>query len=251
MTGVDPVARHFGDVADRYERGRPAYPPDAIAYLAQMLDINGTSVVVDVGAGTGKLTRALIPLAGRVIAAEPVDGMRNGLAMALPTVEVLDAAAEALPLPEASVDAVLAGQAFHWFDGPRALAEFRRVLRPGGGVGLLWNWRDTNNPLHHELDEVIDPLRKAPAAMLGTWKQAFTVESGFGPLTKTRTHHSQTLDEERFVDRIMSISAVAAAKPRVRKRVERTTRAIFSRHAAAGSVEVPYVTEVFWSRLVG
>ena len=127
----EAAARGFQQASEAYERGRPTYPPEAIARLVTALGIGPHSTVVDLAAGTGKLTRQLVPSGARLIAVEPVEAMRATFARVLPGVTILEGTAEALPLPDASAEALVVGQAFHWFDGPAALAEIHWVLRPG------------------------------------------------------------------------------------------------------------------------
>ena len=124
----------FDRAADAYERSRPSYPPEAIECIRAELAIGVGSRVLDLAAGTGKLTRLLIPLGATLVAIEPVAGMRRILQTLHPQLDVRDGTAEAIPLDDGSLDAVTCAQAFHWFDGPKALAEIRRVLRPGGGL---------------------------------------------------------------------------------------------------------------------
>ncbi|HJQ02867.1 MAG TPA: class I SAM-dependent methyltransferase [Jatrophihabitans sp.] len=131
-------ARSFGAEAARYAAVRPTYPPAAIDFA--LGDISG--VILDLGAGTGKLTAGLLERAGELIAVEPDAQMRAELRRAVPQARVLDGSAERIPLPDRSVDAILVGQAFHWFARPTADQEMARVLRPGGVVGLLWNFPD-------------------------------------------------------------------------------------------------------------
>ena len=128
----------FADVADDYERGRPDYPAAFVAALRTHLPLVPGTRVLDLAAGTGKLSRALLAAGLDVVAVEPLPGMRARLAASLDADRILDGAAEALPLPDASVDAVFCGDAFHWFDGPAAAGELARVLRPGGGLVLSW-----------------------------------------------------------------------------------------------------------------
>src|SRR5690606_31635189 len=120
-------ARSFGAAAEEYERGRPSYPAEAIAWLVP----EDARVVVDVGAGTGKMTRALGAPGREVIAVEPSAGMREQFARVLPEVELLMGAAEAIPLPDATADVLVYAQAWHWVDPERAIPEAARVLRPG------------------------------------------------------------------------------------------------------------------------
>jgi len=139
----DSAAVGFGRAGADYERGRPGYPPGAVQLLARELQIGPGRRVVDLAAGTGKLTRALKPYRASIVAVEPVAGMREQLVSAVPGIEPLDGTAERIPLPDASVDTVLVAQAFHWFDAPRAVVEIHRILRPGGGLGVIWNSWDS------------------------------------------------------------------------------------------------------------
>jgi SAM-dependent methyltransferase len=136
-------ARSFGPAAECYHRLRPGYPAEAVDFV---LHGRPPGRVLDVGAGTGKLTALLVDRAEQVIAVEPDPQMRAVLAESMPTAEVAGGSAERLPLPDASVDAVFAGQAFHWFARPAADRELARVLRPGGVVGLIWNLPDITAP---------------------------------------------------------------------------------------------------------
>ncbi|HEX4655760.1 MAG TPA: methyltransferase domain-containing protein [Mycobacteriales bacterium] len=129
----------FGVAAEDYARGRPSYPVDAITWALPL----GARRVLDLGAGTGRLTETLLALGMDVVAVEPLPDMRRHIPA---PAEALEGTAEAIPLPDASVDAVVAGQAFHWFDIPRAMAEIHRVLRAGGTVGLFWNMLDDRDP---------------------------------------------------------------------------------------------------------
>src|SRR3954471_16036477 len=140
--GIDPLANAFGPAAADYERARPSYPPEAIEVLRRELAVGPGLRVCDLAAGTGKLTRLLVATGADVVAVEPVPGMRAQLAEVLPEIEALDGTAEAIPLDDASVDAVTVAQAFHWFKFDEALAEIKRVLRPGGWVVILFNRRD-------------------------------------------------------------------------------------------------------------
>lgn len=126
----------FARAGADYERGRPGYPTAAVDRLAVELRLGPGRVAVDLAAGTGKLTRALVRTGAELVAVEPVAGMRRKLTASLPSVRALEGTAEAIPLTEGSVDAVLVGQAFHWFDTPVAAREIHRVLRPGAGSDL-------------------------------------------------------------------------------------------------------------------
>jgi SAM-dependent methyltransferase len=165
-----PESRSFELVADLYERARPEYPKEAVAWVASTLGLGTESTIVDLGAGTGKLTRALLAVGARVIAVEPGDAMRAELERALPEVEAVRGAAENIPLANGSVECVAVGQAFHWFRHDEALPELHRVLRPGGGLALLWNSRDrrTADPARDQRpDRALRPAGTAGARALG------------------------------------------------------------------------------------
>jgi SAM-dependent methyltransferase len=153
------AARGFSNAADVYERGRPGYAPEAVAWVCERLGIGAGRTVLDLAAGTGKLTRDLVPTGATVVAVEPLDEMRYVLERVAPEVDALKGTAEAIPLEDASVDGVVCAQAFHWFDLERALPEIHRVLRPGGGIAILYNSRDLNDQVQKRLDDLLEPYR--------------------------------------------------------------------------------------------
>ena len=142
----EAAARGFAQAVDAYERGRPGYPPEAVERLCEAVGIGPGRAVLDLAAGTGKLTRLLVPTGAELVAVEPVEQMRAALARALPEVTALAGTAEDVPLPAASVDAVVAGSAFHWFRGEEALAEIHRVLRPDGRLGSCGTCATSRRP---------------------------------------------------------------------------------------------------------
>jgi SAM-dependent methyltransferase len=229
------AATGFARSVEAYERARPEYPPAAIAWLAQELDLRPGRTVVDLAAGSGKLTRPLATLGCEVIAIEPVAEMRAAIG---PTARALDGTAEAMPLPDGSADAVTVGQAFHWFDGPKALAEIERVLRPGGALALVWNRRPTeSSDLHAAISEIIAPYRgDAPAHASGAWRDAFTDRD----LTERHFEFTQRLDADGLADRVGSTSFVAALDDAVREPLLARVRAL----APDGPVDVPYECEI-------
>jgi len=148
------AAPSFARSADAYERARPGYAPEAVAFLAERLGLGPGRVVVDLAAGTGKLARQLVPSGARVVAVEPLAEMRSLIPEGI---EVLDGTAEAIPLPDDFADAVTVAQAFHWFDAEAALRQIERVLRPGGSLALVSNRRDPG-----AFDEVLARHRAHP-----------------------------------------------------------------------------------------
>jgi len=157
------LARSFGRIAAEYDAVRPEYAPEAVARAQEALGLGLQARVVDLAAGSGTLTRALTRAFTDVVAIEPDDDMRAELARQLPEVELLIGRAEQIPLPDASADAVFVADAFHWFDGAKAVAEFDRVLRRGGGVALLWNlwWNDGEDGTSDSLDPPLPAAARA------------------------------------------------------------------------------------------
>lgn len=254
MTGptVHPTAAHGFDAgADAYERGRPTYPPAIVAALVEHLDIRPGRTVLELGAGTGKLTRLLAPTGARILAVEPVTGMRERLAAAVPGVELLDGTAEAIPLPNGAVDAVVVAQAFHWFDPVRALSEIHRVLRPGGRLGLAWNFRDESVPWVATLGSLIHGLAgDSPQARGGRWRDDLAKVGLFTPWTCATVPHAQAMTPDEVLERVASISFVAAAPADDRDTLlAQVARLLATDPATAGRaiVELPYESEVMWT----
>jgi SAM-dependent methyltransferase len=234
----DKYRLSFDGVADIYERTRPTYAPEALAFHAQRLPLTR---VLDLGAGTGKLTRQLVALGADVVAVEPGDAMRAVLERVVPEAQALAGSAEHIPLPEASVDAVMVGQAFHWFKPEEALAEMHRVLRPGGGYALLWNRWDADDPLLRELDDLIQRLRPERTQDGGpAWEEALAASPLFGAPEEHKFAHAERLDVDTIVGRVASVSAVAAAAPEERARVEEQVRAL----VGPSQVDFPMLTDV-------
>lgn len=236
----DPRARGpytaFSDVAGAYERARPGYPEGAVRWLAG----DEPRDVVDLGAGTGKLTRSLVALGHRVTAIEPLDAMRAELETALPSVRALAGGAEAIPLPDASADVVTGAQAFHWFDHTVAIPEIARVLRVRRRLALVWNSRDDRDPWVARLseligNEVVGPDDVAPIA-----------ESGlFGPLETAEFTFEQPLDRERLLDLVLSRSYCAKLPQPERAPILEAVGRLYDETAGPNGVRLCYVTKCF------
>lgn len=239
------AAAGFSAAAEVYERARPGYPKKAVAWLAERLGIGPNREVVDLAAGTGKLTRQLVQFGARLIAVEPLEAMRAQFERAVPGVEVLAGTAEAIPLRDGSVDAVTCAQAFHWFQPERALPEIRRVLRPGGGLGLIWNLRDKQDPLQVRIDEILEPYRRGayPGAEK-RWQQALELSPLFGPLEQVTFAHRQEVTLPELLERVASTSFVAAMPEEERSVVLDAVRAAAA-ELPEEAIPVPYRTDVF------
>lgn len=230
---MHPAARGFDTSGERYDRGRPDYPDEAVDRL--VAELGDPRRLVDVGAGTGKLTQPLLARGLEVIAVEPAAAMRA----LLTATEVYDASAAALPIPDASVDAVVAGQAFHWFATHEALAEFARVAT--GGLGLIWNRRYPAQPLQRELGALMAPYRQgAPEHASNAWRAVFDDDAPFVLAAEHRIDSVQRLDADGLTDRVLSVSFMAALPADERGRVETRLRALVPE-----PVELRYTTELF------
>lgn len=238
----DPTGRRFGEAAEAYERGRPEYPDPIVDWLLA----DGPHCVVDLGAGTGKLTRALVERVPTVVAVEPDPQMRAAFAERLPDTAVLAGVAEELPLPDGFADTVVVGQAWHWVDPPRALPEVARVLRPGGTLGLVWNDRDPADPWIDRLSDLLVEFGTSPDA-------DYEVVGGppFGPFeaTEHRWVHEMTIDA--IVDMVVSRSYVIALPESRRADLVARLRALAAegRDEQTGCVPVRYVTHAYRCRL--
>ena len=248
------AARGYASTADLYDRARPGYPEDAVGAIVDRLDLRPGRTVLELGAGTGKLTTLLVPTGARIVALEPVPGMRTKLAAALggaPGVEIVDGTAEAIPLPAGSVDAVVAAQAFHWFDAIRALSEVHRVLRPGGRFVLAWNRRDESVPWVRALGDRIRTLAgDEPQVWDDRWRASLRRCALFEPWDSVLFRQTQVLTREGVLDRVASVSFVAAAEPSAQAEVLASVDALLRDDpATAGrdTIDLPYDTEVMWA----
>jgi SAM-dependent methyltransferase len=205
-------------VAASYERRRPTYPAALLDWLADRLRLRPGMTVIDLGAGTGKLTRDLVPTGAHVIAVEPLPEMRAQLEAAVPGAEVLAGSAEELPLQDDSVDAVVAASAFHWFETERALEEIHRVLVPGGALATVGNGRDLADPLQGQVQAVIGPYLPTAEQIL-SWIPVVDASPLFGPAEEFATTFEQWFDADGLAERIGTISYIARLPDDERARV--------------------------------
>ena len=245
----EQAATGFARAADAYERGRPGFPAAAVFYLIEVLRLGPGTRVLELGAGTGKLTRDLVPTGVALTAVEPVAQMRARLEAAVPAAEAIEGTAEAIPRPDGSADAVVVAQAFHWFDAPRALREIARVLVPGGRLGLIWNARDAQEPWIAKLNAILDRHRgSAPRYASGAWRAAFSTDSGFTPLQERSFPHTHMVDRAGVLDRIGSISFIAALPDAEHRDVlGEVGHLVDSGPGGSGEqIAMRYRTDVFW-----
>jgi SAM-dependent methyltransferase len=230
-----------------YERARPDYPPEVLTVLREELGVGAGSAVVELGAGTGKFSRMLAPAVGLLVATEPVAAMRAELARVVDT-PVVASTAEEMPLRDGCADAAVAATAFHWFRGRDTLAEAHRVLRPGGGLALLWNNPDRRAPWVAAIWDMVDEHRGAtPGNRDLRWREAFEGTTGFTPLASRRLSHRVTSSVDDVVARVASISFIAALDRADQDAVLARARAI-ALTVGQEPVELPYVTDVHWCR---
>ena len=207
----------FGNSAREYELGRPRWPEELIDRVAGELELGSDATVLDLGAGTGKLTRDLVPRFGRVIAVEPDDAMRAVLEEGVPEAESLAGSAEAIPLPDASVDAVFTAEAFHWYASDESVGEIVRVLRPRGGLVILWNldFGDPDPPMGEEVDRVIDVAFAKGGApgigkvLSGFWREPIA-KGPFEPLQESEVERTVTRTRDQWLANMLSVSSIAA-----------------------------------------
>ena len=224
----------FGEEAAAYERGRPSYPPEAIDWLLQ----TGARDVLDLGAGTGKLTVRLVERGLDVIAVDPLPEMLEVLSRSLPDTPALLGSAEDIPLPDDSVDSVLVAQAWHWFDTTRAIGEVTRVLRPGGRLGLVWNTRDERLGWVKDLGRIVgqeeDPFNRQ-----------ITLPAPFTDVERHQVEWTSYLTPQALIDLVASRSYCITSPAAVRSKTLDQVRDLLHTHPAlvnATGLALPYIT---------
>jgi SAM-dependent methyltransferase len=207
---VSDLARSFDRASAEYERGRPGYAEAAL----DAVGLPDDAIVLDLAAGTGKLTRQLVSRFARVLAVEPLAGMRGVLERVVPEAEVLAGTATAIPLEKGSVDGVFVGQAFHWFGTDEAVREIARVLRPRGVLAILFNHADGElepplpQPVRDTLDELAAARPPQRSSQSGLWRAPFP--GPFEPFTEASFPNPVEHDRERMLARFASWSSVAS-----------------------------------------
>lgn len=241
MATYDEMATSFGAAAGEYERGRPDYPAEAVAWLLEHAGQHPR--VADVGAGTGKLTRAVLARGADVIAVDPDAAMLERLRAEVPGVETLIGAAEQLNLPDESMDATVLGQAWHWVDPVAASREIGRIVRPGGTLGLIWNIRDDEVPWVARLTEIMHGSHAE--TMLAGGPPIVAIP--FAPLEEKTWRWTRPMTRDTITAMVASRSYIIVAPPDERARIDRDIAALCDEIGAIGdaTVDLPYVTRAF------
>jgi SAM-dependent methyltransferase len=242
----------FGRAAQEYELGRPDWPTGAVDRVVDELGVTPGATVLDLAAGTGKLTRLLADRFERVLAVEPDAAMRELLADAAPAAEAVEGTAEAIPVEDEAVEAVFVGEAFHWFDGPAAVREIARILRPRGGLALLWNL--PRKPVEPRVPPAADELLDAalerggrpggPLYRSGVWRHAFE-GAPFDELGETHIDYDLVVERERLIAYYLSVSSIASQPDQDRRALALQLRELIP--------DRPYrrffTTDLFWTKL--
>jgi SAM-dependent methyltransferase len=248
----DRAAVGFDRAGDDYERGRPGYPEPAIETLVGELGLGPGRTVVDLAAGTGKLTRLLLPSGARVIAVEPVAGMRDQLVRTTPQAEALNGTAEQIPVGDSVADAVTVAQAFHWFDAQAAAHEIHRVLRPGGGLAVIWNAWDESVPWVGAMQEIVhEHAGGAPRQANSTWERELAATRLFTELQARTFANIVPGALDAVLARVASTSYIAALEPAAHDEVLERVRAVVASEAptrTCDQIEMPYTTHLVWCR---
>lgn len=240
---ADERATSFGAQARSYEVGRPEYPFEAVAWMLETLP-EGARRIADVGAGTGKLTRALVGAPNaEIVAIDPDAAMLESLRQNVPGVPTFVGTAEKLPLPDASLDAVVLGQAWHWVEPAAGSIEVGRVMRPGGVLGLIWNIRDESVEWVTRLTEIMH----SSAAEETLAEGGPTVSEPFGALEEGQWQWSRPMTRAQLHSMAASRSYVITASEEERTRIRREMNELFDELGidAEGTIDMPYVTRAF------
>ncbi len=255
MTEVHHAARSgFSRASSAYVSGRPGYPKEIDGWLRDSLGMGPNKRVVDLGAGTGKFTAHLVRTGADVVAVEPVRPMLDELRRCHPSVCAKEGSATRIPFDDESADAVFCAQAFHWFASTETLDEIRRVLKPGGILGLIWNIRDETCDWVAALSRIMSPYEgDTPRFHEGQWRSVFPAD-GFAELQEAQFEHAHRGPFETVVvDRIMSVSFIASLSLNKREEVDRQIRRLVNSYPDLSDqtdVIFPYRTLVAWTEKI-
>lgn len=226
-----------------YETGRPGYAAEAVAFLVEGLGVTEGRTVLDLGVGTGKVTRQLVPFGADLVAVEPSAAVREEFARQLPGVPVLDGSGEAIPLGDNTLDAVIVAQAFHWFDAPRALAEIARVLRPGGCLGMIWNERDECETWASRLSEAMHWHERQPYPVGMDFRPIVLGHPAFVEGERRQFRFAKQVDHARLRQRVLSTSYIAAAPQDEQAGFRAAAEVVIAQ--LPEPVDLPYLTDAY------
>jgi SAM-dependent methyltransferase len=250
MTDIRSVALDgFGSAAQSYGRGRPDYPEEILGWLIEALEIGPGKTAIDLGAGTGKFTKLLLQAKANVIAVEPIDAMRAELAAELPGIRALADTAQAMSLGDATADAVVCAQAFHWFATEAALAEIHRILKPGGKLGLIWNVRDDSVDWITAITKIITPYEgDAPRYNNGKWRRPFKGPLFTDLVEECFAYRHIGTPQTVILDRFLSVSFIAALPDDEKSKVADRLHDLIASHPVLRgreSIVFPYRTHAY------
>jgi ubiquinone/menaquinone biosynthesis C-methylase UbiE len=242
----------FGNTAREYELGRPEWPEELIERVVRELELGPQATVLDLGAGTGKLTRDLVPRARLVYAAEPDDAMRGVLEEVVPEAEALAGSAASIPLPDDSVDVVFTAEAFHWYASDESVGEIMRVLRPRGGLAIFWNvdFGDPKPPMGDEVERVLDVAFAKGGApgigkvLSGFWREPIA-EAPFEPLREAECKRVVTRTRDQWLANMLSVSSIASLPDADREELAERLRELVPDVEYRWSIR----TIAYWTRL--
>ncbi|MGH3424711.1 MAG: class I SAM-dependent methyltransferase [Nocardioidaceae bacterium] len=236
----------FASVADSYDAGRPGYPIASVGWLVGERPVR----VVDLAAGTGLFSEALVAAGHRVLALEPSEQLAARLLQRLPAAWTARASAERLPLARRCAEAVTVAQAFHWFDAGAALDEIARVLRPGGALGLVWNFRDTSVPWVARLSALLRADGKLEESTAEQFAARVDGSGLFTPVERRSFRLWQPVDRDQLLDLVRSRSYVATLDAADRRQLlDRVGQLYDDAAASTSALMLPYVTRCFRTRL--
>jgi SAM-dependent methyltransferase len=245
VSGIHATAAAGFTKPDVYEKGRPDYPQGAVDALELVAGMRA----IDLGCGTGKLTRQLAATDTQVIGVEPLAARIQTFHELLPDVPVLRGTAEALPLTSASCDVVVCASAFHWFDHDRAIPEIRRVLKRGGRLAIIWNRRDALEGWAHGFWNLTEGYRgDTPGYRTGAWRRALGSSAAFGAITEHPFSHVQRTDLDGLLARIASVSFIETLPETEKAALFDRARRFLSTHpetAGQTTFEMPYRTLLY------
>jgi len=259
LPDVHQMAGNFNKQVQAYEQARPGYPPALLKDVCDKLHLKAGMKVLDLAAGPGKLTRVLADFKFDMTAVEPAAGMRAGFNAVLPHIPVLEGTSTKIPIPDAALDAVFIGQAFHWFATKESLLEIRRVLKKGGALVLIWNTEDGGSegvkhlvPLYTKYEFGVPQYRH------GTWRNVFNDHADslpFTPLQELHMNNPVPVTRDLIWARILSISYISAmsaeqqavVKKEILDYIEKAVPEFIANKAADASVIYPYRTDAFWT----